>query len=178
MLCQAKAFLPVSMNHVGTASRAFSAWLKAPSSWSSSQSLRTWLASPYVDLVLALSEGGESARPAHPLQAASPLRPDAADRDTELAMDIRIGMRWVGQQHRQQLLAARRQLGEGRAQRRVPLSHQELLADHRVVYEKHRVVQACPQPLGFTRRGHDAQAFTRGGRRQPARQCSGLAELA
>src|SRR5438034_7063460 len=126
MLCQAKAFLPVSTNHEGTARRAFSAWLKAPRSRSSSQSLRTWLASPYVDLFLALSEGGESARPAHPLQAASPLRPDAAHRDAELAVDIRVGMRRVGQEHRQQSLAARRQFGEGRAQRRVSLSHQEL----------------------------------------------------
>src|SRR4029077_11290647 len=139
MLCQAKAFLPVSMNHEGTASRALSAWRKAPSSRSSSQSLRTWLASPYVYLVLALSEGGESARPAHPLQAASPLRPDAADRDAELAVDIGVGMRGVGQQHRPQCLAARRQLGEGRAQRRVPLSYQDLLVDHRVVHKKHRV---------------------------------------
>src|SRR5690348_7985314 len=98
MLCQAKAFLPVSMNHEGTASRALSAWRKAPSSRSSSQ-LRTWLASPYVNLVLALSEGGESARPAHSLQAASPLRSDAADRDAELAVDIGVGMRRVGQQH-------------------------------------------------------------------------------
>src|SRR6476660_1373397 len=137
MLCQAKAFLPVSMNHEGTASRAISAWRKAPSSRSSSQSLRTWLASPYVDLVLALSEGGESARPAHPLQAASPLRPDAADRDAELAGDIGVGMRGVGQQHQQQLLAARRQLGEGRAPRRVPLSHQDLLVYFFYCYEEH-----------------------------------------
>src|SRR5204863_3464426 len=151
MLCQAKAFLPVSMNHGGTAWRAFSAWLKAPRSRSSSQSLRTWLASPYVDLFLALSEGGEGARPAHPLQAARPLRPDAADWDTELPVDVRVGMRRVADEHRQQPLAAGWQFSEGHAQRRVPLSHQDLLVDHRVVHENHRVVQARTQPLGLTR---------------------------
>ena len=93
-------------------------------------------------------------------------------------MDVRVGMRRVADEHRQQPLAAGWQFGEGHAQRRVPLSHQDLLVDHRVVHEKHRVVQACPQPLGFARRGHDAQAFARGGRRQPARQGGGLAELA
>src|SRR5205807_1405125 len=82
-------------NHEGTARRAFSAWLKAPRSRSSSQLSRTWLASPYVDLFLALSEGGESARPAQPIQAAGPLRPDAADRDIELGVDLRVGVRRV-----------------------------------------------------------------------------------
>src|SRR5256885_12020548 len=123
MLCQAKAFLPVSMNHEGTARRAFSAWLKAPRSRSSSQSSRTWLASPYVDLFLALSEGGESARPAQPIQAAGPLRPDAADRDTELGVDLRVGMRRVADPHRQQLPPAGRQLGAGPAPPRGPPRH-------------------------------------------------------
>src|SRR6516162_6370740 len=95
MLCQAKAFLPVSLNHEGTASRAFSACPKAASSRSSSQSLRTWLASPCVDLLLALPEDGESAGPAHPLQAAGPLRPDAADRDAELRVNLRVRTRRV-----------------------------------------------------------------------------------
>src|SRR5439155_19404940 len=149
MLCQAKAFLPVSMNHEGTAWRAFSAWLRAPRSRSSSQSLRTWLASPYVDLFLALAEGGKGARPAHPLQAPGPLRPDAADRDIQLGVDLRVGVRRVADEHRQQLLAAGRQLGEGRAQLLVPLSHQDLLLDHRVVHEKHRTVQACTPPFGL-----------------------------
>src|ERR1700758_3112787 len=106
MSCQAKALLPVSINHEGTASRAFSAWPKAARSRSSSQS-RTWLASPNVDLLLALSEGGEGVGPAQPLQAGGPLR-------------------------------------EGHAQRRVPLGHQDLLLDHRVVHEQHRVVQPLP----------------------------------
>src|SRR5689334_16249025 len=112
MLCQAKALLPVSINHEGTASRAFSAWPKAARSRSSSQSLRTWLASLYVDLLLALPEGGEGAGPAHPLQAAGPLRPDAADRDAELRVDLCVRLRRVADEHRQQPLAAGRQLGE------------------------------------------------------------------
>src|SRR5215469_3440408 len=131
MLCQAKALLPVSMNHEGTASRAISAWPNAARSRSSSQS-RTWLASPNVDLLLALSEGGEGVGPAQPLQAAGPLRPDAADRDAELAVDLRVRMRRIADEHRQQPLAARRQLSEGHAQRRVPLGHHDLLLDHRV----------------------------------------------
>jgi hypothetical protein len=58
MLCQAKAFLPVSINHEGTAARAFIASLRAARSRSSSQPLRTWLASPYVDFLVPLAEGG------------------------------------------------------------------------------------------------------------------------
>src|SRR6516165_8428609 len=145
MLCQAKALLPVSINQAGTASRSFSAWPKAASSRSSSQS-RTWLASPYVDLLLALFEGGKGVGPAQPLQAAGPLRPDAANRDAELGVDLRVGTRRIADEHRQQPLAARRQTGEGHTQRRVSLGHQDLLVDRGVVHEKHRVVQPGTQP--------------------------------
>src|SRR5207245_1430263 len=82
--------------------------LRAPRSRSSSQSLRTWLASPYIDLFLALAEGGKGARPAHPLQAPGPLRPDAADRDIQLGVDLRVGVRRVAGGHRPPLLAAGR----------------------------------------------------------------------
>src|SRR5689334_10254705 len=113
MLCQANAFLPVSMNHEGTAWRALIASLSALRSRSSSQSLRTWLASPNVDLCLTLAERGEGTRPAQPVQAAGTLRPDAADRYAELRVDLRVRVRRVADEHRQQPLAARWQLGEG-----------------------------------------------------------------
>src|SRR5271166_5903264 len=163
MLCQAKAFLPVSTNQEGTAWLAFIASPKAAKSRSSSQPSRTWLASPNVDLCFTLTKADEGARPAQPVQAAGPLRADAPDRDAELLVDFRVGMRRIAEEHRQQLLAARRQLGEGRAQGRVPLSHEDLLIDHRVVHEQHRVVPPRTQPLGFIRRRHDTQAFACGG---------------
>src|ERR1700759_2880094 len=112
MLCQAKAFLPVSMNHSGTAGRAFMASLKAARSRSSSHPLRTWLASPCIDLLVSVAEGGQGVRPAHAIQAPGPLRSYAADRDTGLGVDLRIGMRRIADQHGQQLLAPGRQLGE------------------------------------------------------------------
>ena len=40
----------------------------------------------------------------------------------------------------EQLLAPGRQLGEGGAQRRVPLGRQDLLVDHRVSHEQHRII--------------------------------------
>src|SRR5712691_3419280 len=140
MLCQAKAFLPVSTNQEGTAWRALIASPRATRSRSSSQSSRTWLASPDVDLCCALAESGEGARPAQPVQATGALRPDAPDRDAELRVDFRVGMRRVAEEHRQQLLAAGRQLAEGRAQGCVPLRHENLLIDHRLIHKQHRIV--------------------------------------
>src|SRR5271165_2146203 len=129
MLCQAKAFLPVWTNQAGTAWLAFIASPRATRSRSSSQSSRTWLASPDIDLRFVRTEGGEGTGPTQPVQAAGPLRADATDRDAELGVDFRVGTRRVTHQHRQQLLAARRQLGEGRPQGRVPLRHEDLLID-------------------------------------------------
>src|SRR6266571_1461513 len=101
MLCQAKAFLPVSMNQEGTAWRAFIASLRADRSRSSSQPSRTWLASPGIDLSFTLTESSEGTGPAQPFQAPCSLRPDAADRDAEFRVDFRVGMRRIADQHRQ-----------------------------------------------------------------------------
>src|ERR1700722_11201302 len=108
MLCQAKAFLPVSMNQEGTAWLAFRPSPTAASRRSSPQPLRTWLASPDVDLRCTLTEGDESTGPAQPTQAAGSLRADAPDRDAELLVDFYVGMRRVAEEHRQQLLTAGR----------------------------------------------------------------------
>src|SRR5260370_16192326 len=106
MLCQAKAFRPVSMNQAGTAWRAFIASTRAARTRSSSQPSRTWLAPPDIDLGVTLTESGEGTGPAQPFQAPCSLRPDAAHREAEPGVDLRVGMRRVADQHGQQLLAA------------------------------------------------------------------------
>src|SRR5438132_10299143 len=118
MLCQAKAFLPVSTNQEGTAWRAFIASRRAARSCSSSLSafrsrssshpLRTWLASPDVNFCFTLAKGGEGTRPAQPVQATGPLRADAADRDAKLRVDLRVRTRRIADEHGQELLAAGR----------------------------------------------------------------------
>src|ERR1700751_5404196 len=139
MLCQAYAFFPSSMNSGGTASSASSAPRSAARSCSSSPMSRTACTSGFAGVSAAdlaafdrnIAERGERGGAAQFVQTAGTLRADAADGDRYGGTDLRVRVRWVAEQHRQQLPAPRGQAGKGGAQRGVQFCLDDLLLDHR-----------------------------------------------
>src|SRR6516225_11299836 len=111
MLCHAYAFLPVSTNHSGTASRALSASPNAARNCSSSQLSAMVLVLRPVDI----GEPGQRTGSSQSFQAAGSLRADASHRDLQLLADLRVRMRRVAHEHSQQLLVLGWKLRERRS---------------------------------------------------------------
>src|SRR5215469_1511526 len=169
------------MNSWGTARRARWASRSAARTVSSSQ-LSVTMLTPWLLILdgpgLAAEDGDQVRRTPQPFQAAGPRRADAADGHAQSHADLRVSGRRVADEHRQQLMANRRQLGERRPERRVTFRLDDLLLDHRVgivrwhlvLGRQDRVVMppCCPQ---------NAQTFTLGRGRQPARQRRWLAQV-
>src|SRR5580698_8508615 len=102
-----------------------------PPSRSQPPGWRAWSVAP--------AAGDDGVRAAQPFQAAGSLGADAADRDVQFRADLRVGAGRVGHEHGQELLAARRELGERRAPGRVPFGGKDLLLDRRVAGELERL---------------------------------------
>jgi hypothetical protein len=74
-----------------------------------------------------VDQRGDGRVAAQLVQAAAACRSDTADRDAQPGADLGIWHRWVFDEHGNQLLAGRGQVGERLAQCRVALRHQQLL---------------------------------------------------
>jgi hypothetical protein len=140
--------------------------------------LSLWFSPVKRSTLLSIQQGGDGRVAAHLVQVAAAGRADAADGDAQLGADVGVRYGRVRDEHGDQLLAVRGQLGERLAQRRMALGRQQLLVGPAGPLVRKAVdVQRIPGRVRYVARAQDAEAFPPGGGGEPAGQRGRLADL-